>query len=409
MHQHMDLQRTRRLWLSGGAAVCLGFHTWAQGLDRFLPTGLVSDLPGLAVHQDANLIDPWGLTSSATGPFWIANTGTGVSTVYDGGGVTVPLVVTVPPPSGGTPPGRPTGATFNGSSNFELSAGAPARFLFASAQGTISGWNPATDPTHALLKVDHSSDGAIYRGLAVGNNGSGDFLYAANFHSGSIEVFDSQFNSTTLPGNFVDPNLPAGFAPSDLQNIGGVLYVAYAKQAGIGDGEATGPGAGFVDRFDLNGSLLGRVVSQGQLNAPSGMAMAPDGFGPFGGALLVGNFGDGRINAFDPATGAFLGSLEDMAGEAIAIAGLRDIAFGNGAAAGDTHDLYYTAGTGNEEHGNFGKIALVPEPVTGAPVVFGAAALALAVSARRRPTKDALDMDTNAGPKRDQSPARSRA
>jgi uncharacterized protein (TIGR03118 family) len=334
---------------------------------QYRQTNLVSDIPGLAAATDVNLQNPWGIAASATSPLWIANNRTGVATLYNGAGVATPLVVTVAPTFGGAGPAAPTGQVFNGTASFELTPGNPARFIFATEDGTISGWNPAVSPTTAILQVDKSPSGDIYKGLAIGNNGERDLLYAANFHHGDVDVFDNTFASIALAGSFTDPNLPAGYAPFNVQTMGGQLFVTYALQDAGGEDDVPGPGHGFVDVFDLNGSLVRRLISGGQLNSPWGLAVAPAGFGEFGGDLLVGNFGDGKINAFDPATGDFHGTLSNSTGDPLVNLGLWGLRFGNGGNGGAMNALFFTAGIPGpdgevEDHGLFGKIETVPEP-----------------------------------------------
>lgn len=223
----------------------------------------------------------------------------------------------------------------------------------------------------------------MYKGLALGNNGSGNFLYAANFFSGKIDVFDNTFAPAMLAGGFTDPNLPSGYAPFNIQNIGGKLYVTYAKQDAAKQDDVDGPGNGYVDTYDFNGQLIQRLVSNGPLNSPWGLALAPSTFGPLGGDLLVGNFGDGTINGFNPITGAFIGSLAGLQGQPIVIPGLWGLTFGNGGNGGDPNSLYLTAGIpgpGNlEDHGLFAQIQAVPEPAS-----WGAAVLGLAFLLARR-------------------------
>ena len=336
----------------------------------YVQTNLVSNIQGVAAFTDANLKNPWGISSSPTSPFWISNNGTGTSTLYNGAGqpfpVNNPLVVTIPPSPGSTP----TGQVFNGGSGFELAPGQPARFLFATEAGTIAGWNPAANATNALIEVNNGGTGASYKGLAIGNNASGDFLYAANFGNGKIDVFDSGFAAASLAGSFTDPNLPSGYAPFNIQNLNGTLYVTYAL-VGQGGDDVPGAGNGIVDAFDTNGNLIKRVVTGGALNSPWGLALAPAGFGEFGGALLVGNFGDGLINAFNPTTGTPLGTLRDATNNPIANDGLWGLHFGNGGNGGSLNTLYFTAGPNNEADGLFGSIAAVPEPASLALVVAG--------------------------------------
>ncbi|MBV9121892.1 MAG: TIGR03118 family protein, partial [Planctomycetes bacterium] len=288
----------------------------------FLQTNLVADTPGLARVTDPNLINPWGLAFSPAGPFWIADGGTGVSTLYNAAGQSpVPgssLVVQLPPAGvelSGTA-GAPTGVVFNDGPSFQVAEGgksAPSLFLFATEDGAIAGWNPRVDPYRAVLAVDNSASaaGAVYTGLALADTPAGTFLYAANFHTGTIDVFDQDFHPVHGAGAFADPSLPAGYAPFNIQDLGGRLYVTYALQDAARQEDAAGPGHGFLDVFDLQGHRLQRLASQGPLNSPWGLALAPEDFGAFRNDLLVGNFGDGHINAFDPATGAFLGRLQD--------------------------------------------------------------------------------------------------
>lgn len=330
----------------------------------FVQTNLVADTPGLAAFTDPDLVNPWGLAASPTSFIWVSDAGSGVSTLYTGSGVKQALVVAIPPPAGGSGLGTPTGQVFNGGTGFHGD-----RFIFATEEGTLAGWRSPF--TSAELAVDNAAGGAIYKGLAIGNNGSADYLYAADFHHGKIDIFDSGFAAATLTGSFIDPTLPAGYAPFNIQNLGGDLYVTFAMQDATAQDELPGTGRGFVDVFDTNGQLKQRLVSNGVLDAPWGLALAPAGFGPFGGNLLVGNFGDGRINAFDVITGDLLGPLLDDHGNPLAIEGLWGLMFGKGSAnGGPANALYFTAGPGDESHGLFGTLTFrVPEPLT--PVLIG--------------------------------------
>jgi uncharacterized protein (TIGR03118 family) len=335
-------------------------------------TNLVSDVPGLAQTTDPNLVNAWGITSSSTSPFWVADNGTGVSTLYNGAGqpfpLASPLVVTIPPPAGSAPgtTSAPTGTVFNGSSDFVVSSGGhsgPSRFIFDTEDGTISGWSPTVDATHAILAVDNSASGAIYKGLALGSTATGNFLYATNFHAGTVDVFDKNFAPATLsPGAFTDPLLPAGFAPFGIANIGGQLYVTYAKQDADAEDDVAGRGNGFVDVFDTSGTLVRRFASGAPLNSPWGLAVAPATWGRIAGDVLVGNFGDGAINVFDPATGDWRGGLRSDSGGPLTIDGLWGLRFGNGGNGGDPNTLFFTAGPDDEQHGLFGSLTQTGPP-----------------------------------------------
>ena len=359
-----------------------------------LQTNLVSDLPGVATFQDPHLVNPWGISESATGPFWVADNGTGVSTLYNTAGMAQALVVSIPAP--GAPlgaDGTPTGTVFNiaggaaggfkisGFTSTGVATSAAATFLFATEDGTIVGWNPGVNPagfnpakagTYGIIAVDNSGSDALYKGLAIAGNPNGPIfpedansatvLYAANFHSGQIEVYDKLFNRVTLPaGAFMDPNLPKDYAPFNVQVLGGKVYVAYAKQDADKVDEVAGPGKGFVDVYNLDGSGGQRLVSGGPLNAPWGLAIAPASFGDLAGSLLVGNFGDGHINAFNATTGAFLDELKEPDGEPIEIDGLWALQVGNGGNGGSADSVYFTAGLFDESHGLFGSLKPVVE------------------------------------------------
>jgi uncharacterized protein (TIGR03118 family) len=324
---------------------------------------LVSDGAVPADHTDPNLVNPWGIAASPTSPMWVADNGTGVATIYDGNGVKQSLVVTIPPPAGGMPPSSPTGIVASTGSDFVVSNGTasgPSRFIFATEDGTIAGWAPNVDATHAIIAVDNSASGAIYKGLALGGNGAGRFLYATDFRHNRVDVFDSSFHPVTTAGGFSDPRIPNHYAPFGIQNILGNIYVTYAKQDDEAEDDVAGPGFGFVNVFDANGNRIRRLASRGPLNAPWGLALAPADFGRFSNSLLVGNFGDGRISAFDLATREFKGQLRMRPGDPIEIEGLWGIAFGNGVAAQRTNSLFFAAGPGDEEHGVYGRIDAVP-------------------------------------------------
>ena len=330
-------------------------------------TNLVSDIPHLALHTDPNLVNPWGINVNPDGDIRVSDNGTGLSTVYAGNGTALSPVVTIPPPTG-SPPGTtaaPTGNVLNTTSDFVIRSGhrsAPATFAFATEDGTLSGWNPEVNLTHAILTVNNSASGAVYKGLAPGRTAQGNFLYATNFHSGTIDVFDTHFHQVHLAGSFIDPQLPPppigqpGFAPFGIQNIGSNLFVTYALQKPGQHDDMAGPGNGFVDVFDTNGHLLRRFASHGTLNSPWGLAVAPDDFGPFSQALLIGNFGDGRINAFNQTTGAFLGQLANPTGQPITIDGLWGLTFGRASEDDDANTLFFAAGINDEADGLFGTL-----------------------------------------------------
>jgi uncharacterized protein (TIGR03118 family) len=351
----------------------------AQGGGFYQQANLVSDLNTVgAKFQDTNLVNSWGLVHGPATPWWVADNGTGVSTLYNGQGqafpLASPLVVTIPPPAG-SPAGTtsaPTGVIFNGTSDFVVSGpggSGPSRFIFDTEDGTISGWNPTADPTHAILAVDRSTAsqggfvGAVYKGLATGSNASGNFIYATNFRFGTVEMFDRTF---TLVKSFSDPSLFKNcspttqcYAPFGIQNIGGNLFVTFALQDAAHHDDVAGPAHGFVDIFDTSGNLIQRLILHGRLNSPWGLAKAPADFGLFSNALLVGNFGNGRINAYDLNTGEFLGQLRDQTNTPITIDGLWSLQFGNDANAGLHNELFFTAGIFDEAHGLFGKITFV--------------------------------------------------
>lgn len=323
----------------------------------FLVRNLVSDdvRANPALHQDPHLVNAWGLAFAAASPAWVANADSGVSTVYDGNGNALPpghpLVVTIPG-------GAPTGLVANPTGLFKVKEGrmrGVSLFLFASEAGKITGWAPGVALTRAI--VAYSAPNTIYKGLALVAGGSTAFLYATDFHNAKIDVFDGAFKPIHPPGGFVDPAIPSGFAPFGIRNLGGKLYVTYAKQDAAGEDDVAGPHLGYVDVFDPAGHLLAHLVARGLLNAPWGLAIAPAGFGRLDGALLVGNFGDGTINAYDPATGAFRGSLSDTSGRRLMIDGLWALSFGNGIPTQPTGTLFFTAGPDDEAHGLFGRIS----------------------------------------------------
>ena len=350
-------------------------------------TNLVSDgfVPAATIYP--SLVNPWGVAASPTGPFWVSDNGTGVSTLYNTAGAKIPLTVTIPTAAGGTGPASPTGQVFNGTTGFQVSSGgktAKAVFLFATEDGTISGWAPSVAPTTALLAVDNSTmgAGAVYKGLTVGTVGGSSFLYAADFRNGLVEKFDSSFK---LVGSFTDPGVAAGFAPFNTQVLNGNLYVTYALQNSSKHDNVDGSGNGYVDEFSLDGTLIKRLVTgTSALNSPWGLAIAPASFGALAGDLLVGNFGDGTISAFDPTSGAFAGKLLGADSNPLVLGDLWALTVGNGGAGGDPNKVYFTAGLQDEAHGLFGSIQAVPEPSTWAMLLAGFGSLGGALRMRRR-------------------------
>ena len=330
----------------------------------FAQTNLVSDIPGRAAVTDSALKNPWGISFGPTTPFWISDNGVGLSTLYNGAGAKQNLVVTIPGAGGGT--AAPTGQVFNGGTTFNGD-----RFIFAGEDGVISGWRGALGTTAEIL-ADNSAMEAIYKGVAIGDVNGSTYLYATDFHNNRIDVLGST-GAPSLTGDFTDPNLPSGFAPFNVQNIGGELYVTYAMQDAAGEDDVAGSGNGHVDVFDLNGNLSRRLVSNGALNSPWGIAQAPAGFGDLGGDFLIGNFGDGLINVYD-STGNPLGTLADMNG-AIHNDGLWALTFGNGGPGFSASSLYLTAGLNGEENGLFARIDSVPEPGTFALLALGVCAI----------------------------------
>jgi len=375
MQSVLEVRRHRRNWVMGAGLLLMSSAMPAYA--GLVQTNLVSDIPGLARVTDPLLVNPWGMAASGTSPWWVADNGTGVSTLYNGNtGVKSALTVTVPTRAGGTPPSNPTGLVFNNTTGFTLATGGKALFIFVNEDGAVSAWNGAQG-TQAVRMRDLAD--SSFKGLAIGSVGSANYLYATDFANSAIQVFDSGFAPTTLGGGFTDPGLPSGYSPFGIKNLGGKIYVTYALKGG--EDEVAGAGLGFVDVFDTNGNFIQRVASQGTLDAPWGLAIAPSDFEQFSNALLVGNFGDGRINAYDPNTYAFLGQLLDEQGNPIAIDGLWDLGVGNGANGGPLSSLFFTAGLDDESHGLFGELH-IPEPFTLS--IFGAGLAGMTVLGRRR-------------------------
>ncbi len=339
--------------------------------DTFVQTNLVSSVPGLAATTDPNLVNPWGVSFSATSPFWVSDQGTGVSTLYNGAGLQSALVVAIP--GGAHPPTGPTGQVFNNSGGgFVLPNGKAATFIFANLNGTIEGWNGGAGTT-AVQQV--ATPGSVFTGLAIGASASGSFLYAAD-STGAVRVYNSTWQdvtATTFSGKFTDPTLPAGFVPFNVQAVGTSLYVTYAMLTPFG---AALPG-GYVDIFDTSGNFVRRFSSDPVLFAPWGLTLAPSNFGSFSNDLLIGNFGNGNIDAFDPLSGLYLGSL------GLTNPGLWALETRTGGVGSDLNAVYFTAGINGEQAGLFGKINEVPEPASIIETTTGLLALAYARFRRR--------------------------
>ena len=348
------------------------------GAISFTQTNLVSDIPGLAEITDPNLKNPWGVSFSGTSPLWTSNQGTSTANLFNIKGVTVTqnaLEVTIPKTATG--PQGPTGQVNNNTSAFPVN-GTPASFIFASLNGTISAWNQSAGTT---AQIKATTPGATYTGLAIANTGSGASLYAANGAQNRIDVFDGSFanvTSSSFAGKFVDPNIPAGFVPFNVENINGKIYVTYAP-AGRPAQTSAIEGQGFVSVFDTSGNFAQRLISGSKLASPWGMTLAPASFDGFAGDLLVGNFSyaAGEINAFDPGTGSFLGTLLSNP----EFQGLWALTFGNGGNGGDPNILYFTTGLNAETDGLLAAVTAVPEPNPG--FLFATGMVLLGIFRRR--------------------------
>jgi uncharacterized protein (TIGR03118 family) len=348
----------------------LAISTALNAQQHYKQTNLVSDLPGMAPVTDSNLVNAWGISRGTTSPWWVSDNGTGKTTLYTGAGAVVPLVVTIPPSiinKGQS--GTPTGQIFNGTTGFKLGDGKPALFIFDTEDGTVSAWNPGQG-TNAVIKVDTKGT-SVFKGLAIATLddpivGPTYFLYGADFRKGQIVVWDGSFHKISLSANaFRDRNIPSGFAPFNIQNIGGLLYVAFAKQDSAKHDEVDGPGLGYVDVFTPAGQLIRRLDHGSWFNGPWGITQAPSDFGAYSHDLLIGNFGNGQILAFNPTTGHFLGRLRDAKNAPIAIDGLWGINFGSDGASGPATTLFFAAGIEHESHGLFGTITAIENVLGG--------------------------------------------
>jgi len=323
---------------------------------HYQQTNLVADLPGVGAHTDTNLQNAWGIAFNPNGAVWVANNHSGTSSLYDGDGVAIPGLPYINVPGADGNPGNPTGIVFNSSKDFNA-----APFIFANESGSLAAWNPAVDFLNAKIVGDAiPGKEVIYKGLALAANGNGHFLYATDFHNAKVRVFDKDFKLVdarkTLGCSFADRSIPSGFAPFGIQNINGDLYVTYALQNSKKEDDVAGPGFGYVNIFDANGCLVKRFASNGTLNAPWGVALAPASFGSHSNQVLIGNFGDGKINTFTLQQGHHEGALRDADDKVIQVEGLWGLAFGNGVLNQKTNSLFFTAGPNDETNGVYGKI-----------------------------------------------------
>jgi len=370
-HTFLDHVAGARLGRQVGRAVLDALRAGAPAPRGYVQTNLVASVPGRALHTDPNLRNAWGTSTGPGLPIWVSDNATGLSTLYDGHGNAVTpagshqagVRIPAPPSAGVGATGKPDGTVFNPTDGFVISERgkqAPAKFLFATEDGTIAGWSPVVDTDQAVLAVDRSNatdragdHGALYKGLALIDTPRGPLLYATNFRFGAVEVFDRHFH---LVGHFTDHHLPAGYAPFGIHVIGRKLFVTFAQQDADKEDDVAGAGHGFVDEFSPGGTLLRRFVSGGALDSPWAVTLAPASFGAFGGDVLIGNFGDGRINAYDPNTGARLGQLRNERGRPISIPGLWGLRFPAGSLNVDPGALYFTAGPNDEADGLFGEL-----------------------------------------------------
>jgi len=365
---------------AASAAVALAAPAHAVVFDV---TNLVSDGSVPAHTVDPLLVNPWGVSFAPTGPFWISDNAKSVTTLYNGAGNKIAALpqVAIPPTDS-----APTGQVFNsgGPTAFTI-GGAKPLFLFDSEDGNITGWTFSMGTTAQI--GFSATDGAIFKGLAIANVGSDSFLYAADFHNGVVDVFKNDFSAPTTT-SFIDPGITSGYAPFNVQTLNGKVYVTYALQDATAEDDVGGPGFGYVDVFNLDGTLDHRIASAGDLNlnSPWGLAIAPASFKEFAGDLLVGNFGDGTISVYDPGGGGFLGKLRGRDGLPLVFGDLWALTPGNGAAAGDTQKIYFTAGLVEESQGLFGSLTAVPEPWTWTLLSVGFGLTGAALRSRRRRT-----------------------
>jgi uncharacterized protein (TIGR03118 family) len=349
-----------------GRPVTSAFSNLLPNTNHYKQTNLLSNLPGKAHFRDPDLKNAWGMAFFPNGPFWISDNNSGFSSVCEANGQ-LDFVVKIPLPPGSTSSfAAPTGIVANGTADFSIGASGPAFFIFSSEDGTITAWNGGST---AVLVANEAPAHAIYKGLAMANNGGANFLYATDFHNAKVQVFDKNFHPTTLAGTFHDASIPAGFAPFGIVNIKGQLFITYALQDSKKINDQPGPGNGFVRVFDTAGHLITTkpMLSHGALNSPWGVAVAPSNFGAFSNDLLVGNLGDGTIHAYNPTSGALLGELDDLGGQPIVIGGLWDLVFGDGSAGKPTNTLFFSAGIDGQNDGLFGSLVTGPAAPTPTP------------------------------------------
>jgi len=331
------------------AVIVCASQAWAG----YAATNLISDIPGAAKRTDGNLVNPWGIAVGSSGTIWVANNGTGTSTLYDYHGVPQSLVVNIPPSASNTEGANPTGIVFNDGPGFVVSSGGvsgPSIFIFVSEDGSISGWNPTVSSTEAILAVDDGDEGSVYKGAALGESSSGLRLFVTNFSEAKVSIYTDTFAEIDDDEAFVDPDIPSTFSPFGIQNINGLIYVTYAKRDRDGEDDVPGHGHGYVSVFDAEGNFIQRLITRGDLNSPWGLTVAPSHFGNLSGSLLVGNFGDGLIHGYDLATGAFIGTMLKPDGTPLVLDELWALHTLGGTS------VYFTAGIVEEEHGLFGLI-----------------------------------------------------
>lgn len=352
-----SLTASQPAWMAVLSLLAIAALTLPASAQKVNVTYLTSDINAVGSFTDANLVNPWGMSTSPSGPWWFSDNATGRSTLYIASGQPQSLVVTIPTGTGsGT--GSPSGTVYNASTtDFKIHQQATP-FLFCTEDGTISGWYTGTT---AFIAVNNNSSGAVYKGMTIAQAGGANYLYVTNFHAGTVEAYDGSFNLHSFGSNaFVDSSIPSGFAPFNIQLVGNNLVVTYAKQDAAKHDDVPGPGNGYVDIYDTEGNLQLRMVRTLFLNSPWGVVQAPSSFSGFSNDLLVGNFGSGLITAYNISTGAWIGNMQNVADLPIQIPGLWGLTFGNGGSDGPTNTLFFTAGPYGENHGIFGS--LTPHP-----------------------------------------------